>query len=70
MVIDVSIKEFAIFCAQTIAFFGIITLIGVLMYYTDDPRVKPTKLKNITYSGLVIVLFLLIFGFVQINWLP
>ena len=70
MVIDISLKGFAIFAAQAIAFVGAATLLGVLFYYTDDPRVKPSKIKNTIYTVLVVALGLLIFRVVEINWLP
>lgn len=70
MVIDISVRAFAIFCAQMIAWVGISVLLGFFMYYNDDPYGKPTKFKHGVYITLVSVAFLLIFDFVQINWLP
>ena len=70
MIIDISVKAVAIFCAQMIAWAGVSVLLGFFMYYSDDPLGKPTKLKNGIYFTLVSIAFLLIFGFVQINWLP
>ena len=70
MVIDISVKAFAIFCAQMIGWIGFSTLLGFFMYYNDDPYGKPTKVKHGIYITLVGIAFVLIFGFVQINWLP
>lgn len=70
MVIDISVKAFAIFCAQVIGWVGFSVLLGFFMYYSDDPYGKPTKVKNTVYTVLVGIAFALIFGFVQINWLP
>ena len=70
MVIDISVKAFAIMAAQTIGFIGVATLVGVLFYYTDDPRVKPSRFKNTVYTVVLAIAFVLIYGIVQINWLP
>lgn len=70
MIIDISVKAFAIFCAQVIAWVGVSVLLGFFMYYSDDPYSKPNKVKNTIYTVLVAIAFALIFGFVQINWLP
>lgn len=53
-----------------IGWVGFSTLLGFFMYYNDDPYGKPTKVKHSIYIILVGIAFALIFGFVQINWLP
>lgn len=70
MVIDISVKAVGIFCAQMIGWMGFSALLGFFMYYSDDPYSKPDKVKNTIYTVLIAIAFVLIFGFVQINWLP
>ena len=57
MIIDISVKAFAIFCAQVIAWAGFSVLLGFFMYYNDDPTSKPTKVKNTIYTILVAIAF-------------
>lgn len=63
-----SVKAIALFCARLIALMGIGALLGFFMYYTDDPRVKPSKVKNTVYTVFLLIAFVFIFGIVQINW--
>ena len=69
MVIDISIKAAALFVIQMICWLGICSVSGLIVYYTDDPS-PPSKLRHATYALIVLVSFVLIFGLVQINWLP
>ena len=69
MVIDISVKAFALFCAQFIVWGGLCTLMAFFVYWKDDPG-PYSKLHHIIYGTLVTVAFVLIFGFIQINWLP
>lgn len=69
MIIDISIKAVAIFCAQFIAWVGVCGILGLFVYFKDDPG-PYSKLQHVVYVISIVVAFVLIFGIVQINWLP
>ncbi len=71
MVIDISIRDTFIFVAQTVSWVSLSLLLWFFMYFGDDVyQMHETKIKNSIYAALVVVLFLLIYGIVEINWLP
>ena len=65
--LTLSVKAFAIFCAQLIAWGGISTLLAFFVYFKDDPG--PYSIwHHVTYGTLVSITFAFIFGIVTINW--
>ena len=69
MVIDVSASAVLFFVAQVLVFVTACGVLGVLVYYKDNPE-PYSNFRHGVYITLVSIAFLLIFGFVQINWLP
>lgn len=70
MIIDISIKAAVLFVMQTVCWIGFSILLFALFYYTDDPRWKPSKLRHGVFATIVLVAFVLIFGIVDLNWVP
>lgn len=65
--VAISIKAVAIFCAQFIAWAGMCGILGLFVYFKDDPA-PYSKLQHVIYVTLVAIAFILIFDIVKINW--
>ena len=71
MVIDVHVIAVAVFLLKTAAWVTLSLLLWFFMYFSDDVcQFQNTPIKNTIFGLLVVVLFLLIYGIVEINWLP
>lgn len=71
MVIDVHVISVIVFLFRTAAWVALSLLLWFFMYFSDDVyQFQHTPIKNTIFGLLVVTLFLLIYGIVEINWLP
>lgn len=69
MVIDVSITSVLMFAVHTFMWVTLSVLTWFFMYFSDDPSPSNTPVKNSICAAIILVLFLLCYGIVEINWI-
>jgi putative effector of murein hydrolase LrgA (UPF0299 family) len=71
MTIDVHVISVVVFLLKTAAWGVLSILLWFFMYFSDDvQQFQNTPIKNTIFGLLVVAMFLLIYGIVEINWLP
>ncbi len=71
MIIDISVYATIVFIMKTLSWITLSVLLWFFMYFHDDVyQFQHTPIKNTILGLLILVLFLLIYGIVEINWLP